>query len=858
MNIVHQLTWRHLKANKRRTLVTICGTIVSVAMITAVLIIMASFMQTFQKTVAAETGDWQVRFVEVRADQVPKVAQDENTAAYTVAHFEGWAQLKGSADPRRQAMLLTGYTPESFAQLPMTMIEGVYPRNDHELLVSQNFIDTARLDWQVGETISLSKGGYLLTDDGTDTWLDKADGRVAQAKWQFKEERTYTIVGIAKMSSELEGNWQDGYLGLCGMELNALSADEPVTIQQKLTKINSGLYSQGETLGADMGANFVQFNNQLLVYYGVTKAAVFRDTMINVVAILALVIMVGSISLIYNAFAISLAERSRMLGMLASVGATRRQKVGSVLYEALIIGVIAIPLGLLCGYLGIAVTFKCLDSVLQGLLGTEGAMQAVLPLWALVGAVLFSAAVLLISAFVPARRAARISPIEAIRNTQEFKISPRQVKTSRLTRKLFGFEAELGLKNIKRSRSRYLASLLSLIVSVVLFLTAATFTDYVGHSFEMTQMQLGYDVTFYASPLDQDDREDIMTAVRAQRYADRVSFGQQLFLNAEVPDELAVPESEDGPEIYMDETGGRAIGVLITFLDEESLQAFGQQADIDVAPLLDNELRGIVIAPLNVKEGYSFSEVRQLSKDQGVLTIETEEGSAELELIGATAQRPVFMGGYEQRANILYVVSSMQAGDAWQAAHGQDNESGPMLRSWLESRQSTLLYNDLLNLFNQYAGRSISVTDLKANMEMQKQLQLMMSVFIYGFIALIVLVCAANIFNTISTGVILRTREFAMLRSVGITPGKFNKMVCYESLFYGLKALAYGLPISLLIAVMMHQSIDGTFGFSFYVPGWAYITAAAGVMLLVGLTMAYAVRQIKRTNLIDGLKNENL
>ncbi len=668
-----------------------------------------------------------------------------------------------------------------------------------------------------------------MTDDGTDTWLDKADGRVAQAKWQFMEERTYTIVGIAKMSSELEGNWQDGYLGLCGMELNALSADEPVTIQQKLTKINSGLYSQGETLGADMGANFVQFNNQLLVYYGVTKAAVFRDTMINVVAILALVIMVGSISLIYNAFAISLAERSRMLGMLASVGATQRQKVGSVLYEAFIIGVIAIPLGLLCGYLGIVVTFKCLDSVLQGLLGTEGAMQAVLPLWALVGAVLFSAAVLLISAFVPARRAARISPIEAIRNTQEFKISPRQVKTSRLTRKLFGFEAELGLKNIKRSRSRYLASLLSLIVSVVLFLTAATFTDYVGHSFEMTQMQLGYDVTFYASPLDQDDREDIMTAVRAQRYADRVSFGQQLFLNAEVPDELAVPESEDGPEIYMDETGGRAIGVLITFLDEESLQAFGQQADIDVAPLLDNELRGIVIAPLNVKEGYSFSEVRQLSKDQGVLTIETEEGSAELELIGATAQRPVFMGGYEQRANILYVVSSMQAGDAWQAAHGQANESGPMLRSWLESRQSTLLYNDLLNLFNQYAGRSISVTDLKANMEMQKQLQLMMSVFIYGFIALIVLVCAANIFNTISTGVILRTREFAMLRSVGITPGKFNKMVCYESLFYGLKALAYGLPISLLIAVMMHQSIDGTFGFSFYVPGWAYITAAAGV-----------------------------
>lgn len=858
MNVVHQLTLRHLKANKRRTLVTICGTIISVAMITAVLIITASFMQTFQQTVKAETGDWQVEFVDVTADQVPKVAQDENTAAYTVAHFEGWVQLKGSADPRRQSMVLTGYTPESFAQLPMTMVEGVYPRNDHELLVSQNFMDTARLDWQIGETISLPKGAYFLQADGTDSYLVRADGRVALAQWQPEETVNYTIVGIAQMSSEMESTWQDGYVGLCGLDANALPAAAPVTIQQKLVKIDSGLYARGETLGADMGAQFVHFNNQLLVYYGVTKDNSFRNTMIGVVAILALVILVGSVSLIYNAFAISLAERSRMLGMLASVGATKRQKVGSVLFEAFLIGIIAIPLGLLCGYIGIAITFKCLSPALQGILDMDSPIQAILPLWALLGAVIFSAVVLLISAFVPAWRAARISPIEAIRNTQEFKMSSRQVRTSRLTRKLFGFEAELGLKNIKRSRSRYLASLLSLIISVVLFLTAATFTDYMSHSFEMTQMDLKYDVVFYARPLDKADRGDIMAAVKEQRYADSVSFGQQMFVDAEVPDSLAVPEPEDGPGIYTDENSSRTISVLVTFLDDESLKAFGDQAGIDITPLQDDALRGIVIQPLNVKQAYSFSEVRQLSKDQGALTLHTEEGNAELELIGATAERPVFMSGYEEGANILYVVSSLQAGDAWQAAHGQEGQDGPLLRAWLESRQSTLLYNDLTNLYNQYSGRSMGVTDLKANMEMQKQLQLMMSVFIYGFIALIVLVCAANIFNTISTGVILRTREFAMLRSVGITPGKFNKMVCYESLFYGIKALAYGLPISLLLAVLLHSTLGGTFGFAFYVPGWAYITAVLGVLLLVGATMAYAVRQVKRANLIDGLKNENL
>ena len=526
-----------------------------------------------------------------------------------------------------------------------------------------------------------------------------------------------------------------------------------------------------------------------------------------------------------------------------------------MLFEALIIGVIAIPLGLLCGYIGIAITFKCLEPALQNILGMDGHIRAVLPLWAIAGAVLFSAVVLLISAFVPARRAARISPIEAIRNAQEYKISPRQVKTSPLTRKLFGFEAELGLKNIKRSRSRYLASLLSLIISVVLFLTAATFTDYMSHSFDMTQTDLQYDVVFYAQPEDNEDRAKIMQAVKEQRYADSVSFGQKRMTWAPIPDELAVTQPEDGPLVY-DFADQAQINICINFLDEETLRDFGEQAGIDITPLLGDELRAIAITPIVLKEGHTFSEVRQLARDKAVLQLPDEGG--QLEIIASTDERPVFMNGYEESANILYVVSSMRSGDAWQAAHAQPDEEEPLLVAWMQSHRSTLLYNDLINLYNQFPDHHMQVIDLKANLEMQRQLQLMMSVFIYGFIALIVLVCAANIFNTISTGVILRTREFAMLRSVGITPGQFNKMVCYESLFYGIKALAYGLPLSLAIAWLMHSSLNGSFGFTFYLPVWAYVTAVLGVLILVGATMAYAIRQVKRANLIDGLKNENL
>lgn len=193
---------------------------------------------------------------------------------------------------------------------------------------------------------------------------------------------------------------------------------------------------------------------------------------------------------IYSSFSISISERGRYLGMLASVGATRKQKRDSVLTEAVLLGIIGIPLGLLLGYLGVFVVTKCIQGLIGDMLNygmdMETVSMRVIVSWpAIAGAVILAAVTIFVSAWIPAARASRITPVEAIRQNRDIKLSRKQVKTSKLTRKLFGFEGELALKNLKRNKKRYRATVISLIFCIALYLSVSSFTEYLKGAYQM-------------------------------------------------------------------------------------------------------------------------------------------------------------------------------------------------------------------------------------------------------------------------------------------------------------------------------------------------------------------------------------
>ena len=243
-----------------------------------------------------------------------------------------------------------------------------------------------------------------------------------------------------------------------------------------------------------MPRNIRYSNSDLLNYYGATTFFSVNRMIYSFAVILLLMISFGSVSLIYNSFSISVAERTRQFGILKSIGATRKQIRDSVLYEALVLCAVGIPLGLLVGCLGIGITLYCLRDSFGFLMGESGnalQMHFVLNGWALLAAAGIGLVTAIISAWIPAKRAVRVSPVEAIRQTKDVKLRGREVRTSRLTEKLFGFSGMLAAKNFKRNRKRYRSTVVGLFLSVTLFISASSFCAYLTDAVD----QLGGDST---------------------------------------------------------------------------------------------------------------------------------------------------------------------------------------------------------------------------------------------------------------------------------------------------------------------------------------------------------------------------
>lgn len=176
----------------------------------------------------------------------------------------------------------------------------------------------------------------------------------------------------------------------------------------------------------------------------------------------------------------------------------------------------------------------------------------------------------------------------------------------------------------------------------------------------------------------------------------------------------------------------------------------------------------------------------------------------------------------------------------------------------LQSKDPMKLQTEIEGLRDASDTNSIYIFNTYQMRQQEEQLMMLLTVFVYGFIILITAICIANIFNTISTSIALRKREFAMLKSVGMTPKGFNKMINYESIFYGIKALLYGLPASVLMILFIYYTLTKQFNFGFMLPWTEIAVAMIAVFLIVSAAMLYSISKVKKENIIDALKQENI
>lgn len=881
MNILARVTRRTLLKNRTRTIVTVIGVILSVAMVTAITTFIASMQDFLLRSVILDEGDWQASVQSETYAQAQELAANDAVAEAGLIHPVGSALLEGSANADKPYLYVQALDEAAFSLRGITAIEGRLPENDSELLIAEHIHTNGGVTCEVGQTLTLQVGERVYDDGYPVAGNAMYDPDGSPEGLRNTRTKIYTVVGICARP-DLEAYSAGGYSVFTRLDPASLGPDSTVDVPLKL-KNPAAVFEVMPRLADEMD---IRYHANLLRYMGISANDSFNTVLYSMAAILIVLIMVGSVSLIYNAFAISVSERSRQFGMLSSAGATSRQIRHSVFYEAFLISGVGIPLGLLAGVGGIGVTLLFLgDTIVEtGVLGGSGVdFKLVVSVPALVIAAVIGLATVLISAWIPSRRAARMSAMDAIRQTQDIRLRARQVKTSRLTRRLFGMEGELALKNFKRNRRRYRATVFSLFISVVLFVSVSAYTGMLRQSAGVVYDDTNFDLKIGTAGREESTGEDLaLSFLEELRNLDEVEQASMLnvsssyillpagVLSAETrevllpgrPEELTAQERESLEALgWQKEEDLYELSFQVVTLDDETFDGYLKELGLDKAAYTDPaNPRGIVLDRFvdqnqagQYVEGYILSHEKPLAL---TLSLFGSGMGNQVPSLQVTASAFVDSSPLGLEESVTYpqvrLLVSRQVMEA--CAQGYVSGQPSFAVSAADPDKAETAVNQLID--TGYSG--YYCFNAAAEMRETRNILLVIDVLCYGFITLISLITVANVFNTISTNVGLRRREFAMLKSVGMTPRGFDKMMNFECLFYGIKALLYGIPVSLAVAWLIQISLSSGVQTVYSLPWAAVGIAALMVFLVVFITMLYAMSKVRRENIVDALKNENL
>lgn len=858
MNIANKLTYRHLKENKGRTVVTTLGICVSVAMITAVFVAMASFLNLFGEIGKISSGNWDAYYYHLSQSQIEQVEKDSRISKVGLKYgSENKSfQIKNPTSYKRgTAEMIIG--DKSYFEMVLTgNFDGKVPANENEVAVEKDFLDKNGMkDAKVGDKIVLTQGQRQL-DDGsyvTGSNFNKDEKFVPSG-----DEKEYTITAIlhTNPATKYSSVWR-------GISEDEIKSDD-ICAYITLAKQNSSAYSTIEDIQNDYKIDVYQANEDVLASYLSGRQGDFLVTMLPIVLVVLILIVIASVMLIYNAFGMSLSERVRYLGMLASVGATKSQKRKSVYFEGAILGAIGIPVGILAGILGISITLKLVGhkiistGMIAGVNDSNMQMKTVVPAWAIIGIILVSIFTIFISAFIPARKASKITPIDAIRQRQEIKVKPKKLKAPKYIKKIFGYEGELAYKNLKRNGKKARLITASIALSIVLFISCNYFCGMFiqASGYEKTiPYQISTTIT-YGHKKELYDALDKMQGVN-KYYIDTTDMSISLGKSSPFIKNNEIKDMANYTSDYSKLFGGeKYVSTVIHYVDDSEFNTLCENNGIDYNAFYGNSLKCVLLNNLTHKQDttkvfndsiigkHIIQNPDYASDDRNPLDIEVgglvkfDKNSLPCNLV-APGVVGIIMP-YSQYINV--VNKGVKANDI-------------SMNVCVETDEHKEVAENLTTLLNENDFGGSYVSDIVDTLETMNTVIFIIQVFVYGFITLISLITIANIINTISANIALRRKEFAMLKSVGTTPKGFSKMVSLESVFYALKAVIFGVPISVLISVVLNKML-GESSIPYHFDIKLYLSVIIVVFVLILITMIYSVRKLKSDNIIEALKED--
>lgn len=848
MSILNDLTIKNLKLNKKRTIVTIVGIILSTALMVGIGLLFSSFQDYMIRETISYNGKYEAEYGDVSLDKLNSI--DKKDFSYFYQKPIGFSKFD-SANEYKPYIYISSVDKEYFNELHL--ISGRFAENDSELVISNHINTNGGASYKIGDIITLKYGERVI--EGVNTLANNE--YYEEETLNIVGEKTYTIVGIVERSN-FEDYSASGYSTFT-LDMNDKEGTVNVFVMFNNKK---KIIKQSEDLAKKLGYdNAISYNSTLLALYGESTYGNIMKSMITMIVIMLSLVSIGCIVVIYNSFAISVMERKKEFGLLSSIGATKKQLSYTVFFEALIEGIIGIILGICGAYIGIGTVILIINNLIGDILVLK--LNLVTNIVFIIIPVIFMILVIFISALVPSRRAAKVSPIEAIRQNDDIKINKKKIKTGKLVNKLFGIEGEIALKNIKRNKKKYRVTIVSLFISIVLFISFSSYMNYTidTASSVMGEVPYDYQISYFGDDNDIDALDKISEIIKSNDVKEYVSYSASnlsIIGNYIYSDEyLDFYKSAYGDDGIKALTNLKYQYISIYILDDISYNKYKELIGLDKdSVILLNKFKGVSYGN-NKRVNYDIPVINNGDinikicnfddNDEDVDT--TKYCNKKIDNIFITNKSFDLIEEFSYMSDFKLIVNKK--------LYDNISDSGTHYTQYNIISDNTDNIDKLTKELDKYDN--VNYTNVKESMKQANNMILVVKILMYGFIGLITLIGVTSVFNTISTSMALRKREFAVLRSIGLTRKGFNKILFFESLFFGLKSLIYAIPVSLGVTIIIHYALADMMSINSIVIPWkAIIISIVSVFVIVLLTMMYSTSKIKKHNIIEQIREENI
>ncbi len=608
MNIIRRFTLASMKKNRRWTIVTAIGIIISVAMLSAIATLTSSFLSYIIENEKINNGDWHVRLQHPDQNELMMKVDQPFVDTVSWQRVLGFLQIEDPAQSGKPYLQVTAMDSLGFTQQYVKILEGRLPLAKGEIVMTEEQAKAYKVGDQITLSLSLrtfngemvpAESGFMRSYETTDdvTFIETAEQLEQAVEYKF------TLVGIIVDDSKSYSSVINAFT----FYDSSLSAHYDPLVSIKITPLRQSTLLAMTKAFEDFDNMNMTVNSPLLRYYGMIDNQEIFTALVGLIAIIVMIVMIASIALIYNSFSISLSQRTRQLGMLSSVGATKAQKRSNVFLEAFYLSMFAIPVGILLGIIGISLTLTFVEPLFESFVTTSATLKLVVWWQLIFVATAVSIITIALSVWIPALRASRVSIMDSIMQRKDIKFSGKSIKTPRWIRWIFGLEGDLALKNLKRSKKKFRSTVISLTVSIVLFVSVNYFMSSFFGLAKVEYANKNYDLSVLLSVKTVESATTRIEQLRNSEYVERFQSSRMIYFRASYEE---LPMAPITLQLYNDGFIGKSVELPTIVLDDISFKNYLEQINEDPS-MFTRDSNNVIV--LNIAKD-SFNNKRYTGK----------------------------------------------------------------------------------------------------------------------------------------------------------------------------------------------------------------------------------------------------